>query len=222
MNILAVDSTSCIYKLYLLVTDKLYIATCDSSWAKKQDIVNTLNNLLKKSNLIATDLNIVGAITGPGSYTGLRTGLAMVNALGVALDIPVIGLSLFEILIHTNKLVDVSPTDLLVALVDNTKGAWFVQYFNANNQNSTIKAITNPMVKITQELALDFNNNNMVKLFTNNTEILPNLGTNTMVVSNYIEISANNVLANLRWKYQQLGEKKAWLEPLYIKPPKIT
>lgn len=48
--------------------------------------------LLARAGLGYTDLRRIGVITGPGSFAGLRIGLAAARGLGLALSLPIIGL----------------------------------------------------------------------------------------------------------------------------------
>lgn len=56
-------------------------------------IMDRIGTLLLRNGLAYEDLERVAATTGPGSFTGLRTGLSVARGLGLALDIPVIGVS---------------------------------------------------------------------------------------------------------------------------------
>ena len=48
---------------------------------------------LKSAGVGFADLNRIAVTTGPGTFTGVRIGLAMARGLGVALDIPIIGIN---------------------------------------------------------------------------------------------------------------------------------
>lgn len=50
-----------------------------------------IEKVAKKAKLKLTDLDQIEVKTGPGSYTGIRVGVAVANALGFALNIPVNG-----------------------------------------------------------------------------------------------------------------------------------
>lgn len=51
-------------------------------------------NFMSKS---LCDLKAIIVVAGPGSYTGCRVGVAVANALGFSLNIPVVGINKFEI-----------------------------------------------------------------------------------------------------------------------------
>lgn len=72
----------------------------DSSVWHSQIVLPMIKKLLGKKPL--TKITKIEVNPGPGSYTGLRVGMSIVNALGFALKIPVNGK-------HPDKLEIVEP-----------------------------------------------------------------------------------------------------------------
>lgn len=58
---------------------------------KSQKLLPFIDELLKKKRKEIKDVTEIEVNTGPGSYTGLRVGVSVANAIGWALDIPVNG-----------------------------------------------------------------------------------------------------------------------------------
>lgn len=56
-----------------------------------QVLLPLIEKLLKQNNLEYSDLESIEVTTGPGSFTGLRVGVSVANALGYSLGIPVNG-----------------------------------------------------------------------------------------------------------------------------------
>lgn len=54
-----------------------------------QILLPWVTKLLKTKNLKLKTLKAIEVETGPGSFTGLRVGVSVANALGFALNIPV-------------------------------------------------------------------------------------------------------------------------------------
>lgn len=67
--------------------------------AEKQAITlpDAVENFLQEHNTKWTDLTAIGIITGPGSFTGIRLGIAYAKGLGIGLNIPVVPINAFEL-----------------------------------------------------------------------------------------------------------------------------
>jgi tRNA threonylcarbamoyladenosine biosynthesis protein TsaB len=69
------------------------------------------------------DLDRIGVTLGPGSFTGLRVGLAFAKGLGLALDRPVVGAGVLE------ALVSGAGEGFVAAAVDARRGQVYLQTF---------------------------------------------------------------------------------------------
>ena len=70
-----------------------------------------------KPSTSSLKVKVIVAGTGPGTFTGLRIGLATARALGFALGIPVRGISTLDALLH--------PPEVDVACIDARRGEVF-------------------------------------------------------------------------------------------------
>ncbi len=57
-----------------------------------------VETLMQKAGIAFADLNRVAVVVGPGSFTGVRVGVAFARGLGLSLDIPVVGVTSLEAL----------------------------------------------------------------------------------------------------------------------------
>jgi tRNA threonylcarbamoyladenosine biosynthesis protein TsaB len=118
---------------------------CSVAWIKKTQILLEYNieipnihttllpDLVQKGfsnlNMKPTDLNLIAVAAGPGSFTGLRIGMAYAKGLGYALDIPVTAVSNFEILAEQSL-----PNRFPVyAVIDARRENYFVGIFKNNS-----------------------------------------------------------------------------------------
>ncbi|KQW86412.1 tRNA (adenosine(37)-N6)-threonylcarbamoyltransferase complex dimerization subunit type 1 TsaB [Brevundimonas sp. Root1279] len=69
----------------------------------------------------------IGVTVGPGSFTGLRVGLAFAHGLGAALDRPVVGLSTLDALAAS---ADGAATDSVGALIDARRGQVYARFWS--------------------------------------------------------------------------------------------
>lgn len=65
-----------------------------------------------------SDLTAIGVVVGPGSFTGIRMGIAYAKGLAMGLNIPVVGVSAFELYLAATP-------DAFVA-IDSGRGDFFV------------------------------------------------------------------------------------------------
>jgi tRNA threonylcarbamoyladenosine biosynthesis protein TsaB len=69
----------------------------DSVILRSEATLSVAEELLKKNNLKINDINQVKVNVGPGSFTGVRVGVAIANALSFLLKIPVNGKKVGEL-----------------------------------------------------------------------------------------------------------------------------
>jgi tRNA threonylcarbamoyl adenosine modification protein YeaZ len=74
----------------------------------------------------------IAVTTGPGSFTGIRIGLAMARAIGLALAIPVVGVS--TLAAFAAPLLDEPRTGIIAATIDARHGAIYFQLFEPSGR----------------------------------------------------------------------------------------
>ena len=99
MRILSLDTatdvaTTCVWA----DGDAVAEASAAGRSASAQRVLGQVDELLAEAGLTAADLDLIVAGRGPGTFTGLRIGLATARGLGFALAIPVRGVSTLDAL----------------------------------------------------------------------------------------------------------------------------
>jgi tRNA threonylcarbamoyladenosine biosynthesis protein TsaB len=84
-------------------------------------------------------LGAVAVTVGPGSFTGLRVGLAFARGLGLAVGCPVLGATTLAVLAAMHR----GPTPLAVVL-DARRAEVFVQVFGAGGSAPLAEAVSVP------------------------------------------------------------------------------
>ena len=69
-----------------------------SDFKQSEELLVKVDELLTENEVKRKDLTGVVVVNGPGSYTGIRVGVATGNALGFALGVPVVGVSYLDVL----------------------------------------------------------------------------------------------------------------------------
>jgi tRNA threonylcarbamoyladenosine biosynthesis protein TsaB len=90
--ILAIDTSSnknsiAIFWPNVIEVEKIW----ESNLTQSQELLPTINDLLKENKIDLSQILAIAVNLGPGSYTGLRVGIAVANSLAFSLNVPVIG-----------------------------------------------------------------------------------------------------------------------------------
>ncbi|MEK7502740.1 MAG: tRNA (adenosine(37)-N6)-threonylcarbamoyltransferase complex dimerization subunit type 1 TsaB [Patescibacteria group bacterium] len=92
MNILVIDtSDSKNIRVGIKINGKSKYISSNAKVLKAQAVLPLIDKVLKANNINLSDINKIKVNTGPGSFTGLRVGISIVNALGFFLKIPING-----------------------------------------------------------------------------------------------------------------------------------
>ncbi|MBT4489071.1 MAG: tRNA (adenosine(37)-N6)-threonylcarbamoyltransferase complex dimerization subunit type 1 TsaB, partial [Rhodospirillaceae bacterium] len=87
-----------------------------------------------QAGIIYQDLDLIAVTVGPGTFTGVRVGLAAARALALVHDIPVLGIGTLELLAQPA----VTTTDGgIIAAIDARRGELYVQAFDRTGQPVT-------------------------------------------------------------------------------------
>ena len=88
---LYIDTTDRAHCVVQLLDGDLVVGALEQSVAKGHDqlLLLSIDQLLTEQGATLRGLQSIEVNTGPGSFTGTRVGVAVANALGLALNIPV-------------------------------------------------------------------------------------------------------------------------------------
>jgi tRNA threonylcarbamoyladenosine biosynthesis protein TsaB len=109
----------------------LAVKTCEQQREHAAFIQPAIRDLLKEQNIQPSQLNAIAVTSGPGSYTGLRVGMASAKGLCYALKVPLITLNTLEVMAITalQQLNDIDPF-LLCPLIDARRMEVFTAVYN--------------------------------------------------------------------------------------------
>ncbi len=99
--------------------------------------------LMERNNIILSDLDAIVVTLGPGSYTGLRVGLASAKGIAYALQKPLIGLSTLEAL--AQKAIKTIPDHFsnefqIFAMIDARRMEVFGSIYNKELSKTVLEA----------------------------------------------------------------------------------
>ncbi|MEP6584271.1 MAG: tRNA (adenosine(37)-N6)-threonylcarbamoyltransferase complex dimerization subunit type 1 TsaB [Ginsengibacter sp.] len=172
-----------------------------------------INEILKKEGITMRDVVAVAATAGPGSYTGIRVGLAAARGLCYALKIPLISFNSLE-LIALSTINFVKNKDALYCpMIDARRREVYTAIYNFDMQE-----IEAPSARILDENYID-NHPTMPTIFSGSgSKKFQSLTEISALFYPDIEISSES-MTQISWnKYQNnMFNTLSFEKPLYIK-----
>ncbi len=93
-HLLAFDCSGKSLSLAIFQGDTLLLEkNLDNNQQHSVNLLPQLTSLLEATSVRLDDLSALAVTVGPGSFTGIRIGIATANTLAFSLDLPVIGIS---------------------------------------------------------------------------------------------------------------------------------
>lgn len=67
-----------------------FVSTSEANHS--EELIKNIDALIEDNSISKADISKIVIVSGPGSYTGLRVGVATANAMAYALNIPIFGI----------------------------------------------------------------------------------------------------------------------------------
>lgn len=201
---------------------KVFGVNFDHSEKLLIEISKILNGKLK-------NLEGISVISGPGSYTGLRVGIATANALSYSLDLPIVEVNKLEWLAFLGAQ-SIKEDLKICSIVSAIHDSVFACKYNYENDllkqdgefysgkiNELIKLIKAPVLFAVED-------NDILKKIVN--ESVPKKKLNSKLIDlKYVDLLSESSVQNLIdisvRKFKKATKSKI-IHPLYIQKPNIT
>lgn len=109
----------------------------DAASSHSQDLIENIDAVLKEAGVELSTIDLLAAAIGPGSFTGLRIGLATAKSLAVSLDRRCAGVSTLAAASHA-----AGVGERIVALLPAGRGEVFAQMFAVSDDD--VQALDEP------------------------------------------------------------------------------
>tara|TARA_B110001450_G_scaffold251463_1_gene271637 strand:- start:567 stop:1238 length:672 start_codon:yes stop_codon:yes gene_type:complete len=90
-----------------------------------------IDEIFKSLNIKLKELSAVAVCSGPGSFTGLRIGVASAKGIAFALEIPLISMNSLDIMIENFKTDSVAKNAILFPMIDARRQEVYTAGFNS-------------------------------------------------------------------------------------------
>jgi len=178
------------------------------------ELAPAVADLLARSNAKVTDLKALAVALGPGSFTGLRIGLALAKGLALAQHLPLIGIPSFDILAAAQPVSGEQLVTVLRAGRGRLAVCWYQPVNGAWQVNGRAEVLT------AQELSERIQEPTLVcgELFEEEQRLLARKRKNVILAPAAQSLRRPAWLAELGWKRWLTGkvDDPSTLSPIYL------
>ena len=149
MKILAVDTSSSICSVAILEDDKLIDKNeLDDGKTHSENLMPLLDELLKRNSMDIKEIEMIACTVGPGSFTGIRIGVATIKPIAEVLNIKVASVMSLEALAR-----NVENKSTIVSLIDARNNQVYAGIFdeNYNKKEEYIADDINEVIKVLEK-----------------------------------------------------------------------
>ena len=126
-KLLSIDTSSDVCSVAILEDDKLIkeLNITDSK-THSENLMPLVDRLFTETGLQLSNIDAIACSIGPGSFTGIRIGIATVKAMAEVYNFPVIGVTSLE------TLAELGTKDTVVSLIDAKNDQVYCGIFKEN------------------------------------------------------------------------------------------
>lgn len=93
MNILGIDTTTKVASCSVLYNNMFYTKTISNEITHSEKLLPIIHETLNKADITLDNIDMFATINGPGSFTGIRIGLATIKAFAQVKEIDIFSIS---------------------------------------------------------------------------------------------------------------------------------
>ncbi|MGI6119316.1 MAG: tRNA (adenosine(37)-N6)-threonylcarbamoyltransferase complex dimerization subunit type 1 TsaB [Desulfosporosinus sp.] len=220
MKYLTIDTTTKVTALSL-AEDGSLIAESFLHTAKthSERLIPTLDQLLKAAACSLPELGMIGVVRGPGSFTGIRVGIATAQGLAQVLKLPLIGVLSLEALAWAG----LGRTEDIVPILDARKNEWYTARYRWQKGQEQAECLTLPQAAHTDRWLEYLKTLDCPLCFVGDaaakyqSRIETVLGEKAIILPEYISLPRGAYAARAIWqRWQETGVGEL-IEPFYIR-----
>ncbi len=229
LNILVIDTSSNLCSLGIKYDNKRIFKTLDEGKTHSETLLPLIDSVLKENNISLDDINILGVVTGPGSFTGIRIGISTIKAVAFAKDIKVVEITSTEVLARNIEDESIYKIGIIDAKNEQIYAGIYTNEFKllkeyAGDINDFINELKNIEIKISEDINQKISLKEIYKYSFAGTgikhkEIIENK-LDHILISNNTKQDIKKTLEGIEYKLQKKENIRDGKEitPNYLKP----
>ena len=130
MKILSISTSSKIASVAISENENLILElNANDIKTHSETIIPLIQELLKQASLDLSQIDLISCDIGPGSFTGIRIGIASTKAIAESLNIPIVSVSSLEVLAYN---VEGGTYDTICSIIDARNDQIYAGIFDKN------------------------------------------------------------------------------------------
>lgn len=213
MKVLAIDTSSMVATCAIMDDEKLigeYILNHKKTHSQK--IMPMIEEILSSCELKPEDIDLYGVAKGPGSFTGLRIGIATIKALAHVNNKPVVGVSTLDALAFNIPFGE----GVIVPIMDAKRDRVFTAMYKW--ENGSFYVLEEPEVIEVDKLIEKLRKRDELIIFNGDgtlvykERLLKNLGNKVILASKATNMARASSVAELALAKAQEGKTESYME----------
>lgn len=227
MKILSIDTSSNICGVSILENTNLICKLdTDTGRTHSENLMPMIENAFKQTKLSLKDIDLIVCDIGPGSFTGIRIGVATTKAFHDSLDIPCIGINSLEALSYNLK--DINENECVFSMIDCKNDNCYFALFQ--KKNDMLETLIEPQaasvlgaLAILKSYCEDTLENTSITFIGDGSEVYKNNINEVFEQAKFADITKNKLdsysLALAGFTKYNSGVELEEILPLYLKKP---
>lgn len=149
MKNLAIDTSSSICSVAILEDDKMIDEiNLNDGRTHSENLMPIIDEILKRNELDIKNIEIISCTVGPGSFTGIRIGVATIKPIAEVLNIKIASVTSLEVLAR-----NIENSETIVSLIDSRNNQVYCGIFdqNYNQKQEYLADDINKVIEVLKE-----------------------------------------------------------------------
>lgn len=129
MRILAINTSGLDGKVCINCDGKIITTAVENPYS--ENIIKAVSTALEQADLSLQDIDCFGVVNGPGSFTGIRIGMAVIKGMLCGLEKPCVQINSFELVAYNIK-----DSDFVVVLDSGNADAYYAIFKDGTMQEN--------------------------------------------------------------------------------------
>lgn len=188
MNVLAIDTTTKTASVSIKKDNALFMDKVENEITHSEKLLPLIDKVLNEADIKISDISTLACINGPGSFTGIRIGLATIKAISQVNNLDIFSINSLELIAYTtyiNKKLSKDSYIISIISTNNDRVFYCIYKLIRINNKIDIENISTIRNGYVEDFVEDINN--FIKNINSNNDVF--------ISGNCINIFENELLS---------------------------